>query len=611
MTAIQQQVLTARGLRVSLADGTQVIEGVDLTLSPGEIVGLVGESGSGKTTTALSLFGYYERGLQGSPEAITINGVEMTDAQAFRRARGQMISYVPQVPGVALNPSMRVGDAVRDIIVAHPGGDVGARRSVEELLEIVGLPAASSFAARYPHQLSGGQQQRVCIAIAMAGDPAVVVLDEPTTGLDVVTQAKVLEELRRLRDEQGTAMLYITHDLAVVSQVADRIAVMYAGRIVEQGPSDEVLQRPQHPYTRGLVLSTPDHARPRELETISGQAVGLRDRSEGCAFAPRCPQRVAECEQATPDLVEHRPTHASRCFRWQQTAPPVRKLLATFEQSAARPAGEPVLSVDDVSAQHGTGGRSVVVAHDISFDLAPGSCTALVGESGSGKSTLARVIAGLHAPESGVVRLGDDVLAGLARKRSVDQRRRVQLIFQNPTEALNPRHTVLQSVGRPVHMFQRLGPSETRAEVERLLASVKLPASTADSYPGELSGGEKQRVALARALAAKPDVLLCDEITSALDVSVQAAVLELLRELQRTTGVALLFITHDLGVTATIAEEVLVLKEGRICERGATRDVLGNPQHPYTQSLLRAAPSLREATDPGDAPGGAVGPDPR
>jgi peptide/nickel transport system ATP-binding protein len=589
--------LNAHNVRIELSSGDAVISGVDLRVEPGEILGLVGESGSGKTTTALSIFGYNAAGLEMTSGEIAIAGEALAQPKEFAGARGRLVSYVPQNPGTALNPANRVADAIEDMIRSERGaGEL--RRS---LLERVGLPGDRLFARRYPHQLSGGQQQRVCIAASLAPDPALVVLDEPTTGLDVVTQSRILAELLRLRDEQQVAMLYITHDLAVVAQIAGRIAVMYAGHIVEQGSAAEILRHPRHPYTRGLIDATPDHLRPRMLGAMPGIAAAVTDRPPGCPFAARCEQRVERCEAELPQFERVDEGHLVRCIRWRET-PPTR--WVPLPAATRAPAQEPViLEVDGVSAEYrGTRGGTVVV-DDVSFELAKRSCLAIVGESGSGKTTIARVIAGLHAPSAGRVLLAGEQLAALARKRSVEQRRRVQIVFQNPTEALNPRHTVADSLERPARQLRRLSPAQARAEVARLLEAVRLPARLAQRYPRELSGGERQRVAIARALAAGPEVLICDEITSALDVSVQAVVLELLRELGEELGLALIFITHDLGVVATIAQRTLVLESGAICEEGATRDLLDSPVHPYTRRLLDAAPSLSAAIDAWDALG--------
>jgi peptide/nickel transport system ATP-binding protein len=583
-------VLELAGLRVETPGGDAIVEDVGLDLRRGEILGLVGESGCGKTTTALSLFGYAQGGARIHAGDFTLDGERLATWDALRGARGRLISYLPQSSGTALNPSLRVRAAIGDMLAEH-GGDVerGAR---ERVLEKVGLPSDAEFQRRFPHQLSGGQQQRVCTAIAIVGGPPMVVLDEPTTGLDVVTQARVLEELLRLRDEEGVAMLYVTHDLAVVAQIADRIAVMYAGRIVEQGPAHTVLTEPRHPYTRGLLASIPDHASPRRLEPMSGVVAGVGERPPGCAFAPRCPLHRPHCDEAMPPLFPVGPNHQARCYEWERT-PELRLQRANLEARAGDPAAPTVLEVRGLRAEHAARrGGAVVAAEDVWFTVARGECVALVGESGSGKTTIARTIVGLHPVAGGELRLFGETLPAMARRRSIEQRRRVQIVFQNPGEALNPRHTVRAAIARPLRVLRGMSRAAAEAEVSQLLDQVRLPQRVADRYPLELSGGERQRVGIARALAPQPELIVCDEITSALDVSVQAAVLQLLGELRDELGLSMLFITHDLGVVATIADRVLVLEQGRVCEEGSVAAVLTAPEHPYTRRLLASAPSL-------------------
>jgi peptide/nickel transport system ATP-binding protein len=587
------EALRARNVRIELSSGDAVIDGVDLQVAPGEVLGLVGESGSGKTTTALSIFGYTAPGLRMTAGEFALAGRELLDRAAFAAARGRLVSYVPQSPGTALNPSLRVATAITDMIA----GEQHDPQAAYPLLERVGLPADREFARRYPHQLSGGQQQRVCIAASLASEPALVVLDEPTTGLDVVTQDRILTELLRLREEQQVAMLYITHDLAVVAQIASRIAVMYAGHIVEQGPTAEILHRPRHPYTRGLVEATPDHRRPRLLGAMPGIQPGVGERVAGCPFAPRCPQRTDACEQALPPLERAAVGHDVRCIHWRGTPAVEWAVLKPARTAAEEAEGRPILAVEDLRAEYRSNRTTHVAAQDISFTLPACGSIALVGESGSGKTTIARTIAGLHGVSSGRVLLDGEPLRSEARKRTVEQRRRIQLVFQNSAEALNPRHTVASSIARPVSVLGGADRHAAAGEVTRLLEAVRLPSRVAGRYPHELSGGERQRVSIARALAAKPDVLVCDEITSSLDVSVQAVVLELLRELRAELSLAIIFISHDLGVVATISERVIVLQDGRICERGLTSDVLRSPQDPYTQHLLSAAPSLSDAIE--------------
>jgi peptide/nickel transport system ATP-binding protein len=588
---VTEPVLRVDALRVELDAGDPIVEDVSLELRPGEVLGLVGESGSGKTTTALALLGFARRGTRIGSGAVEVDGRALTgrDERIVRALRGREVSYVAQDPGVALNPSLRVEELIGDVLRAHgaaPGGD----GTVVAALGSVHLPADRAFARRYPHQLSGGQQQRVAIATALVCEPKVVVLDEPTTGLDVVTQARILEEIDRLRRERGVAVVYVSHDLAVVASIADRIAVMYAGRIVEEGPTASLLSRPRHPYTRGLLASVPDLGHPRAIQSIPGVAVGVGERPAGCAFAPRCLQRSDDrALEEMPPLADLRGGHRVRCFEWARTPPLV------VPELAAPPAVErdaPMLVVEELRAEHGGRFDTVVAARDVSFAVAVGECLALVGESGSGKTTIARCVVGLHPLAAGRVLLDGVPLAPRAARRPREARRRIQIVFQNPNDSLNPRHGVGDAVARPAQILRDLSARDARAEVARLLERVRLPARLADRYPGELSGGERQRVAIARALAAEPDLIVCDEITSALDVSVQAAVLELLAELRAELRLALLFITHDLGVVASVADRVLVLENGVVCDDGPVSTLLREPEHEYTRRLVAAAPRL-------------------
>jgi peptide/nickel transport system ATP-binding protein len=593
-----ESVLVADSVRVELASGAPVLDDVSLSLEPGEVLGLVGESGCGKSTLALALLGYCRPGVTLTDGRVVVAGNDMTSiAEARRRhIRGRLISYVPQEPGVALNPSMRIGDQILSMIRYHTP-DRPLRSSMEEALTRVELPTTEAFLRRFPHQLSGGQQQRVTIAIALACRPPVAILDEPTTGLDVVVQAALLDGLDRLQRESGLAMIYVSHDLAVVSTISDRIAVMYAGYLVEEGPTEELVRAPKHPYTRGLIEAIPDPRRPHRLSGIPGVAMDPTERPAGCAFEPRCAQKSAACAEKQPAWTTVGPNHVVRCDNWPQTpAPAIEPPLPAYRNVGDDTA---VLEVEHLSAGYGAGSSRVVCAEGVSFGVGRGHCVALVGESGSGKTTIARCIAGLHVPNGGEMRLLGQVLESRAARRPIDLRRRVQMIFQNPYDSLNPRRSIRDAVARPARLLRHLSRAEAVREVDSLLERVRLPKAAASRFPAELSGGERQRAAVARALAAGPDILICDEITSALDVSVQAAVLDLLSHLQDNLGLGLLFITHDLGVVASVADNVLVLENGEVCERGRVQDVLGNPRHAYTRRLVSSTPHLVGAVAPG------------
>ncbi len=591
-----KQLLTVDRLRVELESGAPIVDNLSFSVYRGEILGLVGESGSGKTTTALAVLGYCRPGVRIAGGSVSLEGRELLGlgGSELRRLRGGVVSYIPQDPSSSLNPSLRVHEQVAQIVKSHDTKG-GVNELVRDVLERVHLPSDRSFQKRFPHQLSGGQQQRVTIAMALVCSPSLVVLDEPTTGLDVITQAHILREISRLRDETGVSMIYVSHDLAVVGAIADRIAVMYAGSIVEEGPTATVLTRPRHPYAHGLLSSAPDHVVARRLRGIPGVAVGVGERPQGCAFAPRCPQRTPRADAEMPPLEEIAPGHRVRCFEWQLTPEVVPE--SPIDGRALSVRGSPLLIVDGLQATHTTKTGTITAASDVSFAIEPGEVLALVGESGSGKTTIARCIAGLHSPDSGELLFRDRPLAATAKARPTETRRLIQIVFQNPYESLNPRRRVVEQLVRPAQQLRGLGHAAATREARGLLEQVRLPRALADQYPPELSGGERQRVAIARALIARPELLICDEITSALDTSVQAAILELLIQLQAELELALLVISHDLGVVASIASRVLVLERGAVCEEGRIDAILARPERPYTRALLEAAPTLPSSTE--------------
>ena len=599
MTIAEQiSAVTVRDLKIDLvASGADIVDGIALEVRAGEVLGLVGESGSGKTTVGMALMGYCRPGGRVTGGDIMIDGRHLAGmgARELRHLRGGTVSYIPQDPGTALNPALRIGRQLSEMLEAHPSGTSGEERKtrVRETLEEVALPNSDDFLRRYPHQLSGGQQQRVAIAMAFACRPHVIVCDEPTTGLDVTTQARVLQTVRELCRSHQVAAVYVSHDLAVVAELADHVAVMYAGRIVEQGPRDEIFSRPRHPYTRKLLRAVPDLEGKRAVVGIAGRAPMPGHRPPGCFFAPRCDLAIDRCTEEFPGPTEFENGHVVCCYR-AHDAP--GELPTTGETGAAAQAGDVVIAVENVNASHG----SNHVLFDIDVLVRRNECVALVGESGSGKTTLARCIAGLHSNYTGDIKLGADRLPESARGRSSQARKQIQYVFQNPYASLNPRRTVGQTIARQLQLFE-MGERGSRRDADRrvgeCLERVSLSAAAAGRYPDQLSGGERQRVAIARALAAEPSLLVCDEITSALDVSVQAAIVELLRDLRVQTGLSMLFITHNLALIRTIADRVVVMTEGRIVESGPTLEVFNSPSAEYTGKLLANTPTIEAALD--------------
>ena len=582
-------------LRINVRGTTRdIVDDISFEIAPGEVLGLVGESGSGKTTVGLALLGHARRGVQiagGSVRLGDVNVLALNEGE-LAHLRGRLISYVPQDPAAALNPALRIGTQLREILEAHNfGANAEARRErVYEMMREVALPDNNAYLSRYPHELSGGQQQRVGLASAFACRPRVIVLDEPTTGLDVTTQAHVLGTVRDLATAHGVAALYVSHDLAVVGTLATRVAVMYSGRIVELGPVLDLFQAAAHPYTQRLIFAIPHLTGGRELVGIGGRAPSPGRRPPGCAFAPRCAYAQERCTVSVPELRPIAVGHQVRCVRAEEVRSQTLR-RGTDGARGDRTLGAPILVLSDVTA----GYRRRTVVHDINIELARQECLALVGESGSGKTTLARSVAGLHSQRGGQITLNGAPLAMSARNRTREHRRMIQYVFQNPYGSLNPRRTIGHIIRQPLEIFGRLQGDAADKKVAEMLDRVALTAAYAERFPDQLSGGERQRVAIARALVCEPSVLVCDEVTSALDVSVQAAIVELLASLQRDLGLSMLFVTHNLPLVRSIAQRVAVMSEGRIVELGSVEQILESPVNPYTRRLLSDTPSLEVA----------------
>ncbi len=594
----------------------RAVRDASLEIARGEVLGLVGESGCGKSTVAFAMMGY----LPGTAEVegeVRFEGVDITtlSTSELMELRGNRIAMVYQDPVTSLNPSMRVGPQVEEVLLRHLDidSDAAYARSVE-LFESVGLADPDRIGRRYPHELSGGQQQRVVIAMALACDPHLLIMDEPTTGLDVTTEATILDLIVELKDRVNAGILFVSHNLGVIARVADRVAVMYAGEIVEQATVRDLFKNPSHPYTAGLLSCVPqppgDDGVERQLSSIPGTVFDAQaEQAEECLFAPRCPLAQESCMTQSPPLVDtangHPSTgsgdHLSRCFfHGDVTSNIWGEALARVEKPPEQEA-KPVLNIDGLRKFYGGGrkkyilfgppvARPVRALVDVDMKVGSGRTIGIVGESGSGKSTAARAIVGLEPKDRGALKLHGDELEGDVHDRTEDQRAAMRMVFQNPTASLNPKLPVGHAIVRALRKFAGLNNQESNERAEELMEAVGLDPSFLDRQPTELSGGQQQRVALASAFAANPDLVVADEAVSALDVSVQAQVLNLLEEHQRESGNSYVFITHDLGVVRYISDDILVLYAGHVAEYGPSQGVLNVPSHPYTEALLSAAP---------------------
>jgi peptide/nickel transport system ATP-binding protein len=568
---------------------------VSFTIGRGESYGLVGESGSGKSTVALALVRYLPRNGRVSAGTISINGLDPLSMgkSALRDLRARTVSMVYQEPGRALNPSLRVGKQIAEVYRIAGSSEHEATEQAQEMLRKVQISDPGRVMQRYPHELSGGMAQRVVIAMALAVSPSLLILDEPTTALDATVEAEVLDLVAGLRQEFDTSVLFISHNLAVIAKMCERVGVLYAGELVEQGPARQVFEDPRHPYTVGLLRCIPRRGQRKDsdrLDTIPGFLPPPGHEMTGCVFAARCGLAQDRCRESEPPFVPVSDVRISRCF-FQEKAPGLpRATPASVGTLTSGATGEPLVVVEGLSKTFAGGVRALA---DVDLSVNQGETLGLVGESGSGKTTLARVLLGLTTPDQGsVVTLGGTALNADARRRPRDTLRALQIVFQNPDSALNRRHTVRSLISRPLTRLAGLTGAALHERLEDLISSVRLEDRHLPLRPGQLSGGLKQRVAIARAFAGRPDVVVCDEPTSALDVSVQAAILNLLADLQKAERVSYLFISHDLGLVRYLSDRIVVLYLGRVMEVGPAETVFAGPHHPYTEALFSAVPSL-------------------
>jgi peptide/nickel transport system ATP-binding protein len=584
-------VYTVRGI------DRRVLRGVTFEIGRGESYGLVGESGCGKSTAALAIVRYLARNGRVSGGSISVAGRDVLALGGgnLRRYRAEAVSMVYQNPGSALNPSIRVGAQVAEAFTVLGASQSDARERARAALARVQIADPDSVMARYPHQLSGGMQQRAVIAMALAKDPALLILDEPTTGLDATVEAEVLDLVSQLQAELHTSVLFISHNLGVISKMCSRVGVLYAGRLVEEGPVDTVLRDPRHPYTVGLLRCIPrggarkDHGR---LDTIPGFLPSLGSDIPGCVFADRCALADERCRAEEPPLISVDDRHESRCWYHEQAPELPREEAADLELPSVERGGAPLVELQQLTKVFKQRGSDVHALTEVSVAIWPGETLGLVGESGSGKTTLARTLLGILPPTAGKALLEERELPSRYQKRSREEIRALQIVFQNPDSALNRRHSVRRILLRSLKKLAGVGGSAAEARMQDLAERVRLTERTLTQKPVQLSGGLKQRVAIARAFAGDPKLVVCDEPTSALDVSVQAAILNLLVELQAEKQVAYLFISHDLGVVRYISDRIAVLYLGRVQELGPADVVFNGPHHPYTEALLSAVPTI-------------------
>jgi peptide/nickel transport system ATP-binding protein len=595
-------------LTVENVDITYKVRGRDLTtvrdvsfrIARGESYGLVGESGSGKSTIALAVVRYLARNGRVSQGKIAITGHDVLAMRSdeLRRLRANTVSMVYQEPGRALNPTIKVGRQVAEVFEIEGVSKPQALERAQEMLEKVRISDPAGVMNRYPHQLSGGMLQRVVIAMALASEPSLLILDEPTTALDATVEAEVLDLVSALRDEFKTSLLFISHNLAVIAKMCDRVGVLYAGELMEQGPALEVFEDPRNPYTVGLLRCIPRRgtAKNREvLDTIPGFPPSPGDTLTGCVFADRCGLVEDRCRSGEVPLYEIGPTRRSRCHFHERAQTLPRIVKAEPEPAAENGTGprEVLVSAEDVSKTFHMEGETIHGLVDVSIEVRAGETLGLVGESGSGKTTLARVLLGLTAPDEGATLAIEGVpLADTTRRRTHEQQKTLQIVFQNPDSALNRRHSIRRLLSRALSKLGGYSGEALATRLRSLLSEVRLAERYLPMRPGQLSGGLKQRVAIARAFAGDPKIVVCDEPTSALDVSVQAAILNLLNDLQRREQVSYLFISHDLGVVRYLSDRIAVLYLGRLMETGSADQVFEAPHHPYTEALLSAVPTL-------------------
>jgi peptide/nickel transport system ATP-binding protein len=599
--AVQTGAVAIEGLTVSYRRRQRllrVLTDVSFTISPGEAYGLVGESGCGKTTVAMALMRYLPPNAVIESGGITFGGDDLlaADERTLRRWRGDRMAMVYQDPGTALNPTIRIGEQIAEVYRFHRGmSKQEAMDAAADMLGTVQISDAARVLRRYPHELSGGQQQRVMFAMALATDPDLLVLDEPTTGLDATVEAEVLDLVEDLRTQFQTAILFVSHNLGIVARMCERVGVLYAGRLIEQGNARELFRDPRHPYTLALLRCVPRLGMRKDtdqLDPIPGSLPPLGADLPGCVFAERCPIAQERCVKEPPPLAPVSDGHMARCF-YSDEVPGIPLAEPVLPTEVAPVADEVLLQVAELVKTYKFSGVEVVAVGGVDVEIKRGEVFGLVGESGSGKTSLAKCVVGLLDVTSGSLSFEGMDVSKPAGRRPSEARRRLQMVFQNPDNALNPSHSVRSILRRSLQLLAGVSGRDTQdRQMAELARSVRLEPRHLDVRPAALSGGLKQRVAIARSFAGNPAMVLCDEPTSALDVSVQAAILNLLVDLQRREGVSYIFISHDLAVVRYVADTIGVMYLGRLVDVGPAERVFASPHHPYTEALLSAIPTF-------------------
>lgn len=601
-------ILDIRDLVVSYetrSGNLTAVRGVNLSVEKGKTQGIVGESGCGKSTLAFAIMGYLDRNGRIDSGQIFLDGEDISDKPEswMRKIWGRELNIVYQDPSAALNPSIKVGKQIGEVLETHEGMTEDEARSQSiDTLEELQISDPGIVVDSFPHQLSGGMRQRVCLAMALVSQPKLLVMDEPTTNLDVTVEAKILDIIKDLKKEFETTILYITHDLGVVYEVSDRSGVMYAGQFVEEGPTDELIGNPIHPYTRGLLRSVPEVSAETvkgKLRPIKGSVVELDDLPSGCKFNPRCPYMQENCTGTEPEVRAFGEDRYVRCYEAKVVAEDnYEKRVESSEESyetSESGEGEKILEAERVKKYFGEASSGffsfgeaderVKAVDDVSFGLDEGDTLGVVGESGCGKSTLARTIIGLEDITEGQITLEDRDISVPIEGREPEVLKQIRIVFQDPRATLNPKRTIRQTMMRPIQLAGA-NREEALDKTRELLEAVDLGPSYMDRHPDQLSGGQKQRVAIARAFASTPELILCDEPTSSLDVSIQSSIINLLLDLQGELDTSFMYISHNLAVVSYISDYMAVMYLGRIVEVGPTTNILNPPYHPYTEALL-------------------------